>query len=172
MTEHEILQQVLSFGCKHLVITGGEPLLHQRILAPLIARFKGLGFFIEIETNGTIAPTEELLGHVDCFNVSPKIGNSLVRESMRIRPDSLRAFVASGKAWFKFVVCEPLDLPEIENLISHQHLPRERVLLMPEGISVAAIVERSRWLVEICKEKGFRYSPRLQIIIFGNARGT
>jgi 7-carboxy-7-deazaguanine synthase len=166
-----ILQKIVSFGCKHLVITGGEPLLHQNLLVPLISRLKASCFFVEIETNGTIAPTEKLLEQVDCFNVSPKIGNSLVQESVRIRPGSLQGFVLSDKAWFKFVVRDPDDLVEIDRLMSAQGIPRERVLLMPEGIDAATISERSRWLVEICKERGFRFTPRLHIMLFGNARG-
>jgi len=57
-------------------------------------------------------------------------------------------------------------------LILRFSLPRERVILMPEGTDAETILERSRWLVEICKEKGFRFSPRLQILLFGNRRGT
>ncbi len=172
MAVDNILQKLMSFGCKHLVITGGEPLLHQNRLMELISQLKESGFFIEIETNGTIAPADELQEQIDCFNVSPKTENSLVQESVRIRPESLRSFVHSGKAWFKFVVCEPDDLAEIMTIIATYHIPRERVLLMPEGIDVTTISERARWLVEICKQNGFRFSPRLHILLFGNKRGT
>ena len=47
-----------------------------------------------------------------------------------------------------------------------------RVILMPEGTDPGAIHERARWLVEICKAKGFRYGPRLHIDIYGNERGV
>jgi 7-carboxy-7-deazaguanine synthase len=173
MTHDELLKKVLEYRpCKHLVLTGGEPLLHQRILAPLLSTLKRSGFFIEVETNGTIAPSPETIEYVDCFNVSPKIANSLVDERLRIRPESLPPFIKSEKAWFKFVICNDEDLTQVEDLISRFAIPRERVLLMPEGIDAPTLLERSKWLVGICIQKGFRFSPRLHILLFGNKKGT
>jgi 7-carboxy-7-deazaguanine synthase len=171
MSVAAVIERVTSLGCKHLVLTGGEPLLHQRVLAPLLATLRSEGFFIEVETNGTIAPSADFARSVECFNVSPKISNSLDEEGVRTRPDALRAFVGSGKAWFKFVVCDKKDLDEVEAMVSRFALPRDRVILMPEGIDAATLLERSRWLVEVCKERGLRFSPRLHILLWGNRRG-
>ena len=130
----EVLERLTKYDCKHLVVTGGEPLLHQDFLSRLLLRLKALGFFIEIETNGTFVPSAEILQATDCFNVSPKITNSLVQRTSSIRAAALDAFVKSGKAWFKFVICEQEDVSEVEGLVSACNLPRERVILMPEGI--------------------------------------
>ena len=172
MPASEVIDRISSYGCKHLVLTGGEPLLHQRVLAPILASLKSSGFFIEVETNGTVAPSSDLEESVDCFNVSPKISNSLIEEGVRIRPGSLRAFVRSEKSWFKFVVCDQDDVTEIEGLLSEFGIPRDRVILMPEGIDTATLLARSTWLVEVCKDKGFRFGPRLHILLYGNKRGT
>jgi 7-carboxy-7-deazaguanine synthase len=172
MTPQEVLDKVTGYGCRHLVLTGGEPLLQQRLFAPILSSLKAAGLFIEVETNGTITPSEEMVRLVDCFNVSPKISNSLVDQRVRIRPDTMRAFVGSQKAWFKFVITDMRDLAEVEGLIAELSLPRERVLLMPEGIDTATLLERSRWLVEVCKEKDLRFTPRLHIMLFGNKKGT
>ncbi|HEV2389344.1 MAG TPA: 7-carboxy-7-deazaguanine synthase QueE [Nitrososphaerales archaeon] len=172
MPTAEVLERIASYGCRHLVVTGGEPLLHQRLLAPLLAGLKRLGFFVEVETNGTVALSTEIEASVDCFNVSPKISNSLVEEVVRIRPESLKAFVRSRKAWFKFVVCGQKDLDEIEGILSEFGVPRDRVLLMPEGIDAETILTRSRWLTEVCKKSGLRFSPRLHILLYGNKRGV
>ena len=48
----------------------------------------------------------------------------------------------------------------------------ENVFLMPEGIQLETLRERAGWLVEICRQRGYRYGHRLQIDLFGNARGT
>jgi 7-carboxy-7-deazaguanine synthase len=172
MPASAVIAKIASFGCKHLVLTGGEPLLHQRVLAPLLAGLKRSGFFTEVETNGTIAPSAELEASVDCFNVSPKISNSLVEEGARIRPDSLKALVRSRKAWFKFVVCDQKDVAEVEEMLTKFGIPRQRVILMPEGVDAATLLTRSRWLVDVCKERGLRFSIRLHILLFGNKRGT
>ncbi len=172
MPVSEAEKRIASFGCKHLVLTGGEPLLHQGALTPLLASLKEKGFFIEVETNGTLAPSPGLSDSVDCFNVSPKLSNSLIDETVRIHPDSLRSLASSKKAWFKFVVCEKSDVVEIEKLISVLEIPRDRVMLMPEGVDANTILARGNWLVEICKEMGFRFSPRLHILLYGTRRGT
>lgn len=172
MSVGAVVERVEGFGCKHLVVTGGEPVLHQRVLAPLLATLKRDGFFIEVETNGTIPPGDEFARSVDCFNVSPKISNSLVPEAARLRADPLAAFVKSGKAWFKFVVCRQEDVAEVESVISKMRIPRDRVLLMPEGTDPATILKRGLWLVDVCKERDFRFAPRFQILLYGNVRGT
>jgi len=172
MSASGVIDKIASYGCKHLVLTGGEPLLHQRTLAPLLETLKKEGFYIEVETNGTVAPSAAIAELVDCFNVSPKISNSQIEESVRTRPDSLRAFLRTKKAWFKFVVCDLKDVEEVEGMVSRFSIPRDRVLLMPEGIDAATLLARSNWLADVCKERGFRLSMRLHILLFGNKRGT
>jgi 7-carboxy-7-deazaguanine synthase len=167
-----VADEIASFGCRHLVLTGGEPLLHQRILAPLLRTLKSEGYFIEVETNGTVSPSAEFAESVDCFNVSPKISNSEVPEDVRTRPAALRAFVLSKKAWFKFVVCHEEEVDEVEAMVSRFGIPRDRVLLMPEGVEASVLLARGRWLANVCMERGFRLGPRLQILLFGNKRGT
>ena len=172
MTVDAVLDKVMGFDCKHLVLTGGEPLLHQKLLVPILSRLKKRGVYIEVETNGTVEPTDEIFELIDCFNVSPKTSNSLVDRRVRTRRGALEALVASQKTWFKFVVRDPQDLSEVEGLIAEFSVPRDRVILMPEGIDSTTLIERSRWLVDVCKEKGFRFTLRLHILLFGNKRGT
>lgn len=172
MSEESVFSRLVHYGCKHLVLTGGEPMLHQKVLSPLLSNLREGGFFIEVETNGTIIPTIETLRLIDCFNVSPKTSNSLVEERVRTQSEALRVLVESQKAWFKFVISDARDVDEVEELISKFAIPRDRVLLMPEGTDATALLERSRWLANLCKERGFRFSPRLHILLFGNKRGT
>ena len=167
-----VLEKIAEFGCKHLVLTGGEPMLHQQSLTPLLSRLKREGYYIEVETNGTIAPTPEVVASVDTFNVSPKISNSLVNVAARIKRDVLHAHVQSGKAWFKFVICNKGDVGEVEEMVATYGLPKDRVILMPEGIDALTVLERSRWVVEICKAKGFRFTPRIHILLYGNKKGV
>ena len=72
----------------------------------------------------------------------------------------------------KFVVIEPGDVDEILTMLNDIGADRSRVVLMPEGIGAEALRDRARWLVELCKQRGFRYSPRLHIDIWGNERGV
>jgi 7-carboxy-7-deazaguanine synthase len=51
-------------------------------------------------------------------------------------------------------------------------VPRSKVLLMPEGITVEKLRASAGWLGELCKARGYRYAPRLHIELYGNRRGT
>jgi 7-carboxy-7-deazaguanine synthase len=69
-------------------------------------------------------------------------------------------------------VADPRDVAEVLRLGERFALPRERILLMPEGIRREDILERSLWVVEECRRHGFRYSPRLHILLWGARRGV
>jgi 7-carboxy-7-deazaguanine synthase len=43
---------------------------------------------------------------------------------------------------------------------------------MPEGISSAVLSERGVWVAELCKQHGYRFSPRLHVDLYGNRRGV
>jgi 7-carboxy-7-deazaguanine synthase len=43
---------------------------------------------------------------------------------------------------------------------------------MPEGIDRETLDERSAWISDICKQEGFRFCPRLHVLLYGNRRGT
>ena len=76
MALDEVERRVLEFGRPRLVITGGEPLLQQAVLAPLVSSLAGQGFYCELETNGTIVPSPDMIEGIAQWNVSPKLENS------------------------------------------------------------------------------------------------
>ena len=76
MTNEEIRTEILKHNCQYLVVTGGEPMLQQHQLLPLVQNLKNTGFSIEIETNGTILPDQRFVHFIDHWSVSPKLRNS------------------------------------------------------------------------------------------------
>lgn len=50
----DILKQIEETGLRYLCVTGGEPLLRQDELLPLLQELSSKGYIIDIETNGTI----------------------------------------------------------------------------------------------------------------------
>ena len=72
----------------------------------------------------------------------------------------------------KFVIAKPQDMVEVEGLVASLEADRGKVILMPEGTAAAILRERAAWLAEICKQSGFRLSPRLHVDLYGNRRGT
>lgn len=154
-------------GVRNVVFTGGEPLLQQRDLALVGARMKERGFRIEVETNGTVVPEPALAELVDQWNVSPKLESSGNRQVARWAPNAIAWFSDRPNAYFKLVVVSKDDLAEIERL----GFPKERLILMPEGTDPTTLAERSRWLAEVCTQKGYRLGARLHVHIWGAERG-
>ena len=163
----DVLAQVDSFGpVSMLVVTGGEPLLQQRRLVPLLAGARERGLRVEIETAGTVAPDDEVVALVDGFNVSPKLANSGNPVERRYKPDVLRAFAATGKAAFKFVV---RDVAELDEVAAFDVAP---VWVMPEGTDAEALTARMQELAPAVLARGWNLSPRLHVHLFGNRRGV
>lgn len=167
----QVEARILRFACHHLVITGGEPLLQQTELAPLVASLKQHGFYCEVETNGTIIPLPELAGDIDQWNVSPKLGTSGNSLERRELPKALEFFGQLPNAYFKFVIVELSDIEEACSLRDRYGLPGERIILMPEGQTTGVIQSRSQWISEACIREGFRFSTRLHILLWGDQRG-
>ncbi len=171
ISHKEVEERVRAFGRPHLVITGGEPMLQHKELAPLATSLKQSGFYCEVETNGTIAPRAEISDAISQWNVSPKTDNSGNRSDRREVPEALAAFRELENAYFKFVIAKPPDVDEVLRLVDRHSLPAERVVLMPEGVTPKAVQERGRWVTEACVEHGFRFSTRLHILLWGDQRG-
>lgn len=174
MTPDEVARRVVSFGCNRVVLTGGEPLLQQEELLSVIHGVRAAlpDCVFEVETNGTRVPDAGFAEAVDQFNVSPKLANSGIDETLRIQPAALEGFARMDKAWFKFVVTAPADLAEIQTLRTRFGIPADRVLLMPEGRTAADLDRSARKLAELCRDLGFRFCDRLHVRIWGDRRGV
>jgi 7-carboxy-7-deazaguanine synthase len=172
LPQDQILDSIVRFNCRHLIITGGEPLIQQRALISLIQNLKKLNYSFEVETNGTITPASNLIRDVNQWNVSPKLANSGLNRKQRVVPRALKTFASLPTAYFKFVVTNPRDLDEIKDILRECQLPPQRVILMPEGRDAKTIETRALWLSRTCMEEGFRFSPRLHILLWGDKRGT
>lgn len=167
-------QEIVRLGADRVVVTGGEPLLQQDALIDLcrILRTSGAKRWIEIETNATIAPKPALDGLIDQYNCSPKLSHSGNDRAVSLKAETLAWFARQPRATFKFVVSTPDDLDEIEALIAHTSIPRDRVWLMPEGVTSQAVRDGAAWLVGACTDRGFHFSDRLHIHLFGHLRGV
>ena len=168
----QVEEEVLRYDCRHLVITGGEPLLQQKALSNLVASLNEKGFSFEVETNGTIVPDSMLARCINQWNVSPKLATSGNAAHRREVAEALRSFGQLPNSYFKFVVVEASDLEEVRTLAEKYNLNRRRVILMPEGRSPAALRNKSQWLSQVCIQEGFRFTPRLHILLWGDKRGT
>jgi len=151
-----ILEQVRQHPARHVVVTGGEPMI-----APEIVKLTEMlsPWHITIETAGTVFQSVRC----DLMSISPKLSNSNQPEKQRLKPDVLKQLMQAYEYQLKFVIANPQDVEEVEALLEATSADRKKVILMPEGTETALLRERSRWLAEICKRQSYRYSPRLHI---------
>jgi 7-carboxy-7-deazaguanine synthase len=176
----DIVSRIRQYSARHVVLTGGEPMIMPDI-APLCEALKREGCHITIETAGTVFVPVSL----DLASLSPKLSNSTpsqreggrfarAHERLRLNVRVLQQFIDTAPQFqLKFVVSNPLDLSEIEQLLGQlRGWAADDVLLMPEGTDAQTLHQRGVWIADLCKQHGYRFCPRLHIELFGNRRGT
>jgi len=172
MTDDEIFDRLTQTGMDALVISGGEPLIQQKQLVPLLRKLKASNWWVEIETNGTIPPREDLVQLIDQINCSPKLSHSLDPLKLRIRETALHALANEPKVNFKFVVRNNEDIDEALGIISQYGLDRREVRLMPECRTKEELLAKELWLQKECAVRGMIYCTRLSILQAGTERGV
>jgi 7-carboxy-7-deazaguanine synthase len=175
----KILRHIEQFPVRHVVVTGGEPLLAPDI-EELTARLKDGGAHITVESAATVFKPLTC----DLISLSPKLSNSVpwereggryaeMHDSRRINLPVIQKFVEQYDYQLKFVADQPRDFAEIEEILGElSGVDRARVLLMAQGTTPKEIDKRAAWLIRLCKRHGYGYTPRLHIELFGNRRGT
>ena len=182
MAIEDIVAEVDKHPTRYVVLTGGEPMVAKGI-RDLASRLRAMGKHITIETAATVAPEGIAC---DLASLSPKLSNSTPEagtidsawverhEERRLRPDIIRDWVVSYHHQLKFVITNDSQITEIEHLLGQigEKVTPERVQLMPEGRTVDELRHKASSLLDLCKQKGYRYCNRLHIELFGNTRGT
>jgi 7-carboxy-7-deazaguanine synthase len=170
-----IVDYVREWSKGHTVVTGGEPMIAPEI-GELTHALRECGQHITIETAGTVFADVAC----DLMSISPKLSNSTPKgtawesqhDHLRWRPDVVRRLMDSGDYQLKFVVAAESDVDEVDRMVATLGAPPAKVLLMPEGAARAVLDERGPWVAEQCKRRGYRFSPRLHVALYGNRRGT
>lgn len=182
----------------HLVISGGEPFIQPDGLTKLISDLKvERNIHVAIETNGTIF-NRQLVNSVDFFSISPKLKNSVPTkakldktrvtlpfepnqiENTRRNIEAIQKIIDHCRATqdkdfqLKFVVQNHDELTEIEEtfLARLKNWQPDDVVLMPLGSSPEELEQTRMIALEAAIERGWRFSPRLQITYFGGVSGV
>lgn len=173
----------------HLVITGGEPLLgYQRLYPDMLERCRTNGLRnLTFETNGSqeLYPEvseylfEEFTRHGRdrdnlTFSVSPKLPCSGESWDKAINPKVVKSYEMIGMTYLKFVVATRQDVEDAKRAVDEF---REAgfggpVYLMPVGGIPQVYNLNTQQVATLAMERGWRYSPRLQVDIWRNEWGT
>jgi len=163
-----------------VIVTGGEPCLYKE-LDDLIDICKKYQKAITVETNGTLTRSQKMMESIDLVSISPKLSNSIPSDSYwRTKHDNSRINVEAILQWInwasdyqlKFVVSSTKDLDEIEELLKHVDIDKQKVYLMPEGTTEEQLHPKRQWLADLCIKEGYSYCERIHIVIYGDKRGV
>ena len=184
---------------KDLVITGGEPLMYAKGLEEFLSKVYKSDLIVTIETNGTLPPLKG--DYVSLYSISPKLSTSMCKETSDILTPAqiehhnntrinilnlLRLVTVKGADFqLKFVYSGEECIKEIEDILHNisntQTLMSPKscleylndcVMLMPEGMDDETLRKSRQECVAKCIERGWRYTDRLHIIVWGNKRGV
>ena len=167
---------------RHIVLTGGEPLLQVKELKALCQKLKSdYRFHLTLETNATLFDPE-LARYIDLFSLSPKLSSSYTGASplsiQRLNPECIQQYISSARQYqkdfqLKFVYACDEDIDEIQQLLSVlQAWKNDDILLMPLGGTPEIMRRNMRKTLEYCIRNGWRYCDRLHISLFGDKAGV
>lgn len=168
----------------HLVITGGEPLLGWQRSYPELLEHPGMADLrnLTFETNGTQPLhddfTQYLLSSNNddreiTFSVSPKLSASGEAWEDAVQPRIIQQYSEIGHTYLKFVVENPQQFDEVDRAVEayREHGFCGDVYVMPVG-GVVSVYDGNKFNVaEEALRRGYRYSPRLHVDIWGNGWG-
>jgi 7-carboxy-7-deazaguanine synthase len=169
----------------HLILTGGEPLLAwQRVYVelfehPLMQDLRN----ITVETNTTQTLHKEFFDYLHTNNriavtwsCSPKLSVSGEEWNDAIKPAIAKEYtsVSGSNLYLKFVVADRADIDEAGRAVQEYRNAGIEcpVYLMPLGGRSEEYNLNVQEVAKICMERGWRFTPRLHIELFGNAWGT
>lgn len=181
-----------------LSLTGGEPTLHQDIIAELLEMPAMADFDkVLIETNASVPLREDFLRRLSAWEAalpeeervvvwsnSPKLSASGEPYAKAIRPEVLIAQRrAGGIQYLKFVTDGSTDsIDEINRVLevydgafedaNMDPIDRHSVYLMPVGSSLEQQEEAQLAVADACLRHGYSFCARVHCWVFGNAVGT
>ena len=188
MDIESVVGEIQSHDAEHVVLTGGEPLLHEDSVR-LLDELNKNGYHVTVETNGTIYQDAP----IDLVSISPKLASSTPtsekdpqgdgewasrHEENRIDIEVLTSLVENYEFQLKFVVTSRDDLAEIEGLLERVRtsttttIADSDVLLMPEGMTREQLDETRNTVAELAMKHGYRYTPRLHVDLWNDEPGT
>ena len=175
-TADQIKTKVKSYPANHLIITGGEPMTNPQ-LPDLLKALDRENLHITIETSG-IRFVPDLTCNL--MSISPKLANSTPtetelaaqHESQRFDLAKLQQLMDSYKYQLKFVVDKAEDLNEIARCLEKlENVKPGKVFLMAQAQRLDVYLAKSKMVADLCKQTGFAFSPRLQVLLWNNERG-
>jgi 7-carboxy-7-deazaguanine synthase len=178
---------------KEMMLTGGSPSMHPKLVNELTHFANERGILITIETEGShFVPTDYPLGLI---SLSPKFNNSvpvlgavtpqgaIVGQKMidqhnkfRLNIDVMRQMIDFHTDYHYKPVVNPIEMPDVwaqvEAFRLALNIPKDKTYIMPPGDTRKELIRVYPMIFDFCAEHGYNMTGRDHIIAFDQMRGV
>lgn len=168
-TAAQIRAQLPSSGM--VVLSGGEPLIHQH--SSVLHEAIPDGVELHVETNGTLVPGEWAMERVGHFTVSPKLADQGDPYHRRVRDGVLAVFAhlaEQKRAIFKVVVRDVAEVKQVAAWMDRYDVPQHARWVMPEGTIAPVVIFRAQQIADTVADLGMNLSLRQHVLLYGTER--
>ena len=176
---------------KEMMLTGGSPTMHPKLVNELTNFAQERGIYITIETEGShFLKTDFPIGLI---SLSPKFSNSVpkigavtpagkevdermikIHNRLRLNKEAIRETLDFHHDYHYKPVWDGTEenLQEIEDFRVEMDIPKHKTFIMPAGDTRETLIEMYPKVFELCAEKGYNMTGRDHIIAFDTERGV
>ena len=176
---------------KEMMLTGGSPTMHPKLVNELTYFAQERGIYITIETEGShFVKTDFPIGLI---SLSPKFSNSVpkigavtpagkevdermikIHNRLRLNKDAIRETLDFHHDYHYKPVWDGTEenLQEIEDFRVEMDIPKHKTFIMPAGDTRETLIKMYPKIFELCAEKGYNMTGRDHIIAFDTERGV
>jgi len=176
---------------KEMMLTGGSPTMHPKLVNEITHFAHERGILITIETEGShFLETDYPIG---LLSISPKFSNSVpvvgaitpngsvtnekmvkTHNRLRLNTEAIKTSIGYHADYHYKPVWDGTDegLAEIEAYRQELNVPKNKTFIMPAGDTRETLVEMYPLVFEMCAEKGYNMTGRDHIIAFDTKRGV
>lgn len=176
---------------REMMLTGGSPTMHPKLVNELTNFAQERGIYITIETEGShFVKTDFPIGLI---SLSPKFSNSIPKigaetpggkivdermvkthNRLRLNKDVIRETLDFHHDYHYKPVWDGTEenLKEIEDFRVEMDIPKNKTFIMPAGDTRETLIEMYPKVFNLCAEKGYNMTGRDHIIAFDTERGV
>ena len=174
---------------KEMMLTGGAPTMHPKLVNELTHFAKEREIFITMETEGShFLPTDY---PINLLSISPKFSNSVPtigaitpegkiaddkmikqHNKFRLNKEAIKQSIEYHKDYhIKPVLDKNLSIyGEVYKFLNDLGIPNEKVWMMPAGDTRDALFESYPVVMDFVRDKGYRFTGRAHIMAFNDQR--
>ncbi len=174
---------------KEMMLTGGSPSMHSKLVDRITKFAKERGIFVTMETEGSHAIKPEV--PINLVSLSPKFSNSVpvigvetpmgkivdqkfvdVHNRSRLNLDVMRELIDYNDDYHFKPVWDGTqqNINEIEEFRVKMNIPKSKTYVMPAGDTRETLIEMYPKVFELCAAVGYRMTGRDHIIAFDTDR--